>query len=452
MSYAPTIRYSDVVVRVVPSRPVYTDPTSAERSQRSESEPLRNYDVLIYSDLRDWLPPGQGIPPGQPECWEDLPLAAVERLTVRWVRYQEYLETLRAGEKAYEFMRYRLLETMSGGLERLFYGPIPQGRPVRVWWSSDSPEVTELPWELVAYKHPDYKMGNFSFVRGQPPKDLVPPVALEGPLRLALLCDSEHLPVLEPAFRSLAPKVEVEVFPTISLEMLSKAVRGGFEILHLVADGRLSVGYEPLLVLRADDELPYLLTARELAAVFRGGRVAVLGLSAPLHPWDVAPDELVARTPQAYRAFAYLASAPYFLPTTVALLAPLPGEQLADFWHRFYAALADTLSTEQAMARAQAEGRSPVAALFPRSQLGVEFVPAATPSPGGPTAPKLPTVDASVEQVNRELFIGLQQIDEKYQLPRSITKGVIGRQEKKRQKNVQDEMNKWLPPEEVDRG
>ncbi len=451
MGYAPMIRYSDVVVRVVPGRPVYTDLTSAQRYQRSEPEPLRDYDVLIYSDLRDWLPPPQEIPQGQPERWGNLPVAAVEHLTVRWVRYQEYLENLRAGDKAYGFMRNRLLETMSGGLERLFAEPIPQGRPVRVWWSSDSPEVIELPWELVAYKHPDYRSGNFSFVRGQPPQDPVPPVSLVGPLRLALLCDAEHLPVFEPAFRSLAPAMEVAVFSTVSLETLSQAARGGFEILHLVADGRLSSGYEPLLVLHDADGKPNLITARELASVFRGSRTTVLGLSAPLHPWDVTPDELLARTPQAYRAFAYLASAPYFLPTTVAPLAPLPGEELADFWHRFYASLAETLSTEQAMARAQAEGRSPVAALFPRSRLGAEFVPAVA-ARGSPATPEPTPFDPSLEQVARDLWKGLQQIDKKYKLPRSITKSAIGRQEQRRQKGVQNELKKWLPPEEVDRG
>jgi hypothetical protein len=334
---------------------------------------------------------------------------------------------------------------MSGGLEALLYSGPPADGPVRVWWSSETPEIDELPWELVAWQNPGYRDGRFSFVRGVP-GSFQPLVPLEGPLRLALIYDpASTAPELVDALTHLPDGIETVRMTQPPLEALQQAAAEGIELVHLVADGMTSLGHDGILRLPGQwADRPESLPPRELSALLMGSRVTILGLSAPEGVRE-ATSELGA---SAYRAFTFLGSSQHPLPSIVAPLALLPADQTAGFWHRFYSALAETLSVEDAMTRAQGGGPPMLAALFLRHRLGNEFARRGAGTRSIREITKGLTQRAANEQVASDLMADLSKVDTRYRdLPFSVTKSDRAGREAARQSRAVEEFTDWTRTE-----
>jgi hypothetical protein len=226
------------------------------------------------------------------------------------------------------------------------------------------------------------------------------------------------------------------------MEALQQATREGYEAIHLVADGSASLGYEGILQLPGPENTS--LAPNALAALLRGSRVTILGLSPPEHSPAQAVegargDEVVPT--QAFRAYGYLGASRQALPTILAPLGPLPAGQMASFRHRFYGALAEQLSAESAVARALGNGPPLPVALFLRHRLGIEFVRNAPTRAARPTEP---TQVYSALKISKGFLEELAKIDSKYQeLPDNISQSDVARREIARQESVENELSDW---------
>ena len=408
-------RFSEIVVRVVPAA---HDAASRHAKRAGGEERLRRYHVLVYSDiaaLRKEVKP----PPGQSTELARLPLAMVEDIRIHWGRYEEYLATFLMGDKLVEHMRYRLLETMSPDLERLFAGKPPAPGRVRMWWCNESPELEDLPWELLLHGRVVAPDGDFRLVRGLPPDPAPPLVPIHGPLRLAVLHDpaNPHADLIQ----ALTSLLEVEVIPLTGppREALKQVVDEQFELLHIIADGIVSLACDGVLWThdRRRPELP----SSEVSALLRGSNVSVLGLSAPE---SVSPDTVLIagrQVPSAFRAFAYFGSAELPLPSVVAPLGPVQDQHLRHFWHRFYTALNDTFSLEQAIADACAAGPPLPMALFLRHAHGRLFRRVRT-TRSGATAPVAAPSNLEAElQASQSLVAKLEALQTEFgAMPSSV--------------------------------
>src|SRR5687767_13163025 len=168
--------YEEIVVKISPARMWSSGSVRLTTDVSSRvNEAKRSYDALIYTQLQlPQLKRPDKPPSGQPHEIAGLPLVGRELLTVRWSQYQEYLAAFVEGDKVVQFMRERLLETMPDGLESIFSEALPTSKPVRVWWSSDTPELEDLPWELATHRGRSHPAERFSFVRGLPPDTPLP--------------------------------------------------------------------------------------------------------------------------------------------------------------------------------------------------------------------------------------------------------------------------------------
>jgi hypothetical protein len=359
------MHYADVLVTIRLAR-ASTDKNPQDQSSQSGPEEARVYDALIYTGLAAFG--GQAgnaplhRPPGSAASLRGYPLASVERLRLHWDRYQEYLAQFLIQRKSEEDMSRRLFDAMSPGLERLFSSAVNAGQPIRVWWDTQSVELEDFPWELVAYMDKDAdEIERFSFVRGLPPETppAIVPMAEGAPLRLAIIAEAAAGPIaLERAVEGI-PGLQVVRLTGSPRQMLQQVVRSDFELLHIVSDGFTSMASDGILYFHGppDSEL----AAPELAACLRPSRVVFLGLTTTfiLNP-DVA--QIGGRdVPSVYRAFAYFADADLPLPTMLAPLAPASFDAAMHFWRTFYSQLVTTLSIEQAVGAGRKAGPLPVA-------------------------------------------------------------------------------------------
>jgi len=431
--------YQEIVVKVVPARPTTPQVAQFDSFSSSSKEPTRSYDALIYTDLNiPWLTLPVSPLPSQPQVVAGLSLAGIEHLVVRWSRFTEYLAAFVEGEKAPSLMRSRLFETLSPGLEMLFNGQPLSDQPVRVWWSSETPELEDLPWELVAYAERRYVGGLFSFVRGLPPESLVPKVPVTERLRLAFIHElGSTNEWLRSTLGTLSPSI-IEVIPMTGppREALLEAAREGYELVHIVADGTISLAYEGILWLH-DPSIPQLAPS-ELSALLSGSRVRVLGLTERMssNPDRVAIGSYLV--PSAYRAFVYLSNSRLPLPNIVAPVGPLNGWQVNQFWSNFYTTLATTLEIEEAMAAGRSSGSASMA-LFLRQQHKSTFqrlAPAYAATYVNPAQ-----IDADL-QVSRGMVEQLRTVGTKYgTLPESVTQFI--EQESVRQEQLVAELSPW---------
>jgi hypothetical protein len=431
----------EIVVRLAPSR----RGSSLESSSWSyrDQESTKAYDAFIYTQL-----PLEGLSPLDPdlagacEPFMDTPCISVEKVVVRWGKYQDYLGAFVDGTKDPTRMRFSLLQALSPGLERLFSGQPLADRPVRIWWYSETPELEDLPWELIAYQFASLAAG-LSFVRGRPSSLPVPKVPLgpDAPLRLAYI----HNPAitsydLDQALHNLPPEIQLFEFTDEPRRALENAAREGFELVHLVADGVVSLAYEGILYLSADAPASEtgLLYAGDLSRTLNGSRVSLLSLSEPAGP---NPDLVQIgryQVPSAYRAFAYLAHSPRSLPSMVLPLGPHDPYVLHNFWADFYKCLVDSLSVEEAMSKARLAASNAMA-LFLRQNESKTFQRLDATE----QAPAIdPSQTRSVLQQSHDTVDRLEQLKKKHgTLPPSIEKFID--EEGQRQKGMESELNEW---------
>ncbi len=450
--------YDDIVVRVVPMRHGRVEQARAGDVAALATEAgSRAYEARVYTTLPEFGRRAHRRPESD-DALSGLPLVAVEEIVVRWGRYAEYLAAFLEGEKAESAMRERMFEALSPGLELLLGDRLPSDRPIRVWWSSASPELEELPWELLAYGGRGRADDRLSFVRGLPPATPPPTVPLDGELRLALV-HGRHRPP-DALRRALAYLPGIEVTPVTGRlrDALERVAAEGHELLHIVADGRVSLACEGVLDLSerhgkglvAGEQDGQLCSPSELSALLRGSRVSVLGLTPPggRHARVAEIGRRVA--PTAYRAYVHLGGTSSPLPSVVAPVGPLPPERGARFWREFYGGLAETLGLEAAMARARARVLSPAMALFLRHPLPRLFRRHAAQRP----ATAAPTRLEAELQLSQELVRRLEAL-EIAAYPSSSVSGASSssvaefiREETAHQRRLSADLDPWRRSEE----
>lgn len=429
----------EVIIRIVEAERSRTERAMSKHGSVSDTERIRHYNALVYTELPIFQ--GASSPPrGQSEWLRELPLASVEQLSIHWGRYQEYLGAFIAEEKAADHMRYRLLETMSPGLEQLFDGHL-NDTLMRLWWEQETPELTDLPWELVIYKNSLSALERFSFVRGLPPLTLTPVLPTGASLRVGMLFNPNEPPYPLLDIVGNLPGIEMVPLTEPPREALRRVSAEPFDVLHIVADGVISLASDGLLYLH-DPERPEL-SASEYSATLRNSGPPLLALTSPA---STTPDlvEMGSRfVPSVYRAFAYFASSPVRLPSIVTPLGPL-GQHLRPFWHDFYTALTQTLSVEEAMGRAR-ENKPPLPiALFLRHSQGTLFqrqelesdLPLSTP----------PTAIETELQISQSVTERLNTIAKQYGLPNSVNDFL--RQEQVHQERLGSELDPWTQTNE----
>lgn len=504
-------RFAEVVVRVVRTKARTTDDPAATSTEREESS-RRTYDALIYSSLTipDLAPTPSQLSRDVPQEIAGLPLVGCEQVTISWNKYREYVTAFMAGQKE-AFARLRkLIPTALGGRDpggaspwslrnQLFEPPSAALRaifraelqtdqqPLRVWWSSRDPQVAHLPWELLAYSARGGAVDEgFSFVRGVPAAPL-PRVPVSGPLRVAFIHEPARTPPgLIAAFADLKQAASLQIVPMTDppLQALQVAVREGYEMIHLVADGRVSLAHEGILYLRkspsagAREMGPHTRNAwrgalqvatrisgvlpttvvdwladtvysrldiescapSQLSALFRGSRVTVLSLSPTVIDDSDAIGLEGMLLPSVYKAFARVGASALPLPTIVAPLVATTDSQLQMFWSAFYADVATSYSVEHAVTEGEKSGGIVPAAVFLRHRLGREFIKGEG-APGEQSDPSRMNADL---QAARELLDQLKAIDSKYKrLSDNVTSAEFVKHESARQEHVEQQLENF---------
>ena len=360
---------SDLIIRVAARRRATT---THGRSNRDEN--ARDYDAYVYATMP--LPMLTGTPSteGDEEC-RGLPLRGVAPLSIRWSRYQDLLAQFFEREKGLEPMYYRMRDTLSEPLRKLVDFVRAYERPLRVWWSNDTPELDDMPWDLLFYgQYQDrehYGPARTSCVRGLPPMVPPPLLAVSGPLRVLL--DAERTPDwLQQLLRTSIPNLTCIPFYGPAREAFVKARAEGYESLHLAVDGIVSLAYDGVLY-RHGDPVPEV-SAAEVSQLLAGSRLSLLSLTpqAVSSP-DVA--EIAGRdVVSVYRAFACFAASRVTLPSMVVPIGPTPNEAATKtFWDTFYRGLAATHDAEKALASARHEVPESPHSLFLRHAQGKLF-------------------------------------------------------------------------------
>jgi hypothetical protein len=348
-------RFDEVLVTVGPMRMRRSD------LQRSTAEPRRTYETLVYSNLPDIRIGGAAVSDTAPREIGGLQLVGRDEIRIRWSSYEEYLRMFLEGEKAPGMMRSRLLEDTWSGLEAMI-GSLANRR-IRLWWNNESPELDELPWELIAST---ITAGQISFARGMP-RDYAPIVPIDQTVRVAFIGEPRAGDALRRAMTDVHPEVEVKSLGERGIrDGLRQAVAERFELAHIVADGNVSQGFDGVLELNGERLAP-----REMRALLFGSRVTVLCLSPAARPSETGG------APSVYRAFAHLGASQEGNVTMVAPIGPMDDSRVEEFWSLFYRALGRTLSVEDALIAAKqqvhAAGSIAPIALFLAHRLGVQF-------------------------------------------------------------------------------
>jgi hypothetical protein len=495
-------RYDEIIIRIAPlyapSEEALPPPTPVpstelpenifnrlinwmKSSNRSNRDRAQTYDAYLYTNLT--------IPGLDPEidslkdCEREisgLKLAGGGQIVVHWEQYQQYLSTFIKGERAAykKFfgekeeqqvkhlvnVRDQLFEISAGALQSLLNGNLDiTDRPLRIWLHCTLPELTDLPWELLACELRKKEKARFSFVRGLPRRP-IPKVSVTGKLRLAFIYEPEKAPdALIKAIHASKPELEVVEMTEPPREALNRAASEGFELVHLVTDAALSLGHNGLLYLREstpdttpaeplnpmfrpfyrvaldhvdffrhlignerllqwNDKLINKLdiepcSAEELSGIFRGSRVTLLSFSAPKTD-DTQPGHFQGSLlPTVYSAFASLGTYSR-LPNIIAPLGACDDKTLETFWRSFYSHLMKPpsssrgFSLEESTAVALEAAPTALMALFLRQRLGREFTDRVAPRVGQGDED---VVRANARlQVERSLIEQLRAIDSNY--------------------------------------
>jgi hypothetical protein len=436
-------RYAEIVIKVSPARLNTRQQLSSIESSR-DTENKRAYDALIYTSLS--LPnisPAKKTPPGQPDSVAGMPLVGVEQIKMRWSHYQEYLAAFVEGEKAPYLMRERLLETMSSGLEALFSQPPQTSEPVRMWWSSDTPELDDVPWELLTLPERKLPLERFSFVRGLPPDTPLPILPIDSPLRLALIYNPSYTPNTLVDALGEQPNLEVTLMPFFHRKALEEVAAKGYELIHIVADGMVSSAYEGVLYFHEGKDPSEEISPGELSALLRSSRANLLCLTNN----DYSSPDMVQMgdwvVPSAYRAFAYLGSSRLALPSIVAPLGPLEPSMLYKFWKDFYQELSGSFNLHKAMAKALTGAMPLPMALFLRHRQETLFRHGDTTDRTKADPAQLGTA----LQLSQSLIEQLKEYNEIYgSLPESVNTFISN--ESARQQDLSSALDEYLTPEE----
>jgi hypothetical protein len=221
-------------------------------------------------------------------------------------------------------------------------------------------------------------------------------------------------------------------------------VAEGFELLHIVADGVVSLAYEGILYLpREDPALPGIeIPANELSVQLTGSRVSLVSFTEAV----ADPDTIQVgryQVPSAYRAFAYLARSEQSLPSIIAPLGPVDESFTYSFWHACYERLAQSLSVEEAVAAGRLQAPVPMA-LFLRQNLRHTFQRV-------DDAASVPGTDPS--QVNKELKLSyevtskIESLAKEFdELPSSVREFLSD--ESARQQRLESDLDPWLKGED----
>jgi hypothetical protein len=426
----PAPRGTDVIVRIPPARSAPGQGTTTTRS----------YDALVYSE-RD-LRLGQSQTHRAPPQWRDLPLRGGAQLRMSWERYQDYLACFYEGEKGPQEMRVRMRRAVSSDLLPFVDELVASPQPCNVWWGSDCTELDDMPWELLFSPEGGLPPPpNFTFVRGLPPETPPPILPLTGPLRL-LWSDTPWVP---PWMRGLFTQQALPGVQTIAhtgpvREALRRAADEGIELVHLCADGVVSLAYEGLLYLHGDARPE--LSAHEISHALRGSRVCVLSLTEEnyAHPdlMDVGGREVVS----VYRAFTSLSSARVPLPSMVSPLGPVAADLAERFWRGFYTGLGQTHRLDGALAGGRQSAPGSTFAFFARHFLGKLF--RASQARAVPDRPERMATALRSSQAGTEQ---LRSLGEKYSaLPDYLHRFMEA--EGVRQKTIEAQLEEWARPEE----
>jgi hypothetical protein len=362
-------RTNDVCVRV----------TSGMTTGQAGDSAIRTYDVCVHS--YSWIGTGNAesasvAPSGNPTECSGLTLQVTGRLTLKWVRYQDILAQFFEGVKGLEAMYYRLRDALSRELLQWIDQLRASDNRICVWWSSDAPELEDIPWELLFYGNPSLPPlpQGFNFVRGVPPETPTPVLPLSGPVRV-LWCNAPFTQQwLRDLFQpGLSPGIVPIPFTGSTRARLRLAAGEGIEMVHLCSDGTVSLAYEGVLI-GSDDPEP--LTAPELADIFRGSRVSVLALTSPFPAVErpsTDPSNSSDTVVTVFRAFAYLASSRVRLPSVIAPVGPTTKEIASLFWKTFYTNFGMAQRLDASFAAAKQAAPASTYALFQRHSHGKLF-------------------------------------------------------------------------------
>jgi hypothetical protein len=337
----------DIVIRLFRAAQHRTAESEA-RERRSEY-----FDAAIYSELRLEI---EGTPPNfryHPSL-SGLPLAGMEHVTLDGAGYEGDHASFIEGESSMRRMRERLLGSLSTNLRRLLTEPPSD---IRVWWSSSTPEIDALPWELVA--GPDLRRVSrrVVFLRGVPPRTPIPGLPVTANPRLATVCRRHLVPewalVIERRFSEYVTVIDAPL-----RDGIAEAVRAGYELLHIFTDAIVSsacdgILYDAVLGAEPGRQNEAELHPGELSRMLSGSRVALLSLSCIRHSSAEVQEFAGRRVLSAYRAFAYLGATSLPIPTTLAELGPIPDAEMASFWERFYSELMPGWHLTESLRKAQ---------------------------------------------------------------------------------------------------
>ncbi len=398
-------------------------------------ERRRLYEALVYSnveELRGSVTPSEDRPP----VVGGLPLVGIETIAIKWQRYHEYVELFMRAEKEPHLMRQRLFEAMPGRLETILDTRF-SGKPVRLWWHLRAPELDELPWELLA----SGRSGGvrMSVVRGLP-GEMPPLVPLDGPLRLGVIGAGAASSEMQSIWTAPRSGLVGKLIAGGLRQGLQDAVARGLELVHLVVDGSVSAGFDPILELHGET-----MATSELHAVLDGSRVTILALT----PTERA-DHDVEHARATYTAFSHLGGGTSNT-SLVATVGPIATWRRAAFWSAFYQKMAEKLSVEKALWAAHREyAQAAPVAVFLRHRLGVEFARRTEPvhQMAGPQIDPV-RLDAEV-RADREFLEAISQIQEHYPESASAEQSVRLHRERARLESAEQTLEPYRDVEEAD--
>jgi hypothetical protein len=359
-----------VFVRVINAAASPSDRYAQSSATSSGDDPRRltPYLALIYSQLPLQVTPVIDPPGGQPTEWSGEPLVGVETFVVHWGPYSEYMDAYLDGEKGAWMMKDRLFEALPPNLSAILSGEFGGSRPSRTWFHSEALEVSQLPWELLAFANGHRAQIGGSFVRGVPPESATPLIPVVGQLRLGVVDPQGRMSgALGQALDNAAQHLTVTPLSGGLRAALRQAVDQGIELVHVVADASITSAYDGVLEVHGTDDPP--IASSEIASLLRGSRVRLMGLTPPTED-PAQRSRGYSVVPVAYRAFTYFATSPYPVPTIVAPMGPMDDSQVVEFWTTFYSTLGESLEIEAAMAEAQRRRMVPVALFLRQLQPG----------------------------------------------------------------------------------
>lgn len=490
-----TSRTTEVVVRIQPRR--------SESSQEGEKEDrerrsILTYDALIYADPRSLQARADFVPrEGWPARMGNLKLSSAESVVVNWGYYKYYLDSFIRGEQAAseKLEAEELFLSVSPGLRKLLKGEAIDSPSLRVWWSTATPSLVELPWELLVYGDESTDR-EVSFVRGLPPDSPVPVLPVGEKLRLAFIHDPDSSSRALIDVLKEIPGIDVVSITDPPLQALQQAISKGFELVHLVADGSASLAYEGFLYLRKPQRVdissdiasaaarrglrmllsiynriePLLLkpisvslglnklsawlssklykqldletlSTGELSALQRGSPLAVLALSPPKSSgYDLNRIDGFL-LPSIYRSFACIGNSSLPMPNIIAQIGATDEERMARFWRRFYGDLGESLQVEKAMRNARIESALSTMALFLRQQHTQTFK--------HDEASK----DVNVTQLSAELAESMDAMEQLKELGNQYSSlshilEKFEQGESARQEQLKSRLQEWLPEQE----